>query len=178
MPLVEYTSLEEDEDLQERWANLVANIVTIDGKTLLKQNCLEVLKRISNDEAKFLDHIFALLLSRRIERFESEKRQAIEYKLRMKIQRPEDYPLHTFTFSITKTSERLSQPRRATELTVSNLVALGLIKWVPEVNVLNAEKSDTDPDDQDLDIDLEVFDSETIRLTNLGYEFIELCQTK
>ncbi len=59
---------------------------------------------------------------------------------------------------------------------VSNLVTLGVIKWEPEVQINNAEKSYADPDDTSLDIDIEVYDSERIGITNLGFEFVQMCK--
>lgn len=174
-PLIEFSSLEEDEILQEKWSNLIANIVTIDGKTLLKQNCIEILKRISNDEVKFLDHLFGELSIRRIERLKMEQPEGF-FKGDKKS--PTDLPLHWFSFSLKVIGDEVGISRAEIDLIVSNMVALGLLKWEPEVNVISAEKSYADPSDQSLNIDIEVFDSESIRLTNLGFEFVNLCSEK
>lgn len=172
-PLVEYSSLEEDELLQEKWAKLITNIVTIDGKILLKQNCIDILKRLSNGDAKFIDYIYEDFLSKRMERY--KRAQESEYVLSDR--KLEDYPLSWFSFNLNKLAENLKRTRAEIELIVSNLVALGLVKWQPEVYINNAEKSDIDPNDTSLDVDVDVYDDESISLTNLGYEFVLMCKT-
>jgi hypothetical protein len=103
VPLLEFSSLEEDELLQEKWSNLIANIVTIDGKTLLKQNCIDILKKISNSEAKLLDYLFHKIKERRIKMFYDEKHSFF----RDKKPSPNDFPLHYFPFSLTELSDSI-----------------------------------------------------------------------
>lgn len=171
-PLVEYSSLEEDELLQEKWSKLIANIVSIDGKILLKQNCMDILKRISNEDAKLIDYLYEDFLSKRAKRY--KRTQKSNYSISNR--KLEDYPLSWFTFDLKEISEKLKHTRAEVELIISNLVALSLVKWEPEVYVNSAEKSDTDPNDTNLNVDVEVYDDESIRLTNLGYEFVLMCK--
>jgi hypothetical protein len=62
------------------------------------------------------------------------------------------------------------------ETLLSNLVALGTLKYETEVDVSSAEKSSEDPSDTSLDIDLDVSDYDSIRITKLGFVFVELCR--
>ncbi|CAL2104592.1 conserved protein of unknown function [Tenacibaculum sp. 190130A14a] len=173
-PLVQFSSLEENPDLQEKWSKLITNVVLIEGKTLLKQNCIEIISKLSNEEAILLDFLHDLFIKKRQARYEKAKRDQL-FKPEREL---EDYPLRWFSFSLKEISKGNKIERTDLELMISNLVALGVVKWEPEVEVYNAEKSDTDPDDTSLDIDIEVYDSETIRITNLGLEFVQMCKIK
>lgn len=175
VPMLEFSSLEEDENLQKRWANLIANIVTLEGNLLLKQNSLDILKKISSEEAKFLDHLFIQIKNQRYTKFEKQR----TYQVSTKYTKPEDYPLHSFLFKVSKLSIINNITTQAElDLMLSNLVALGLVKWAPQVDVISAEKSYTDPDDTSLNIDIDIYDSESITITNLGYEFVKLCSSE
>ena len=172
-PLVQLSSLEENPNLQDRWAKLITNIVRIEGQTLLKQNAIEIISKISNEEAQLIDFLHDFYLEKRQSRF--EKYQESAYR-EFKDKKIEDFPLKWFSFSLTEISKRKKTKIAVLELMVSNLTTLGVVKWEPEVEVYNAEKSDTDPEDTALNIELEVFDSETIKLTYLGLEFVRLCK--
>lgn len=56
IPLIESSSLEEDETMQQRWANLLANAAT--GFIGIKANYVEILKELSPLEASILDKIY------------------------------------------------------------------------------------------------------------------------
>lgn len=55
-PIMEGCSVEEDESLQEKWVNLLANAVT--GITDVETNFVDVLKSLSPLDAKVLDYCF------------------------------------------------------------------------------------------------------------------------
>ena len=76
-PLLEYSSFEEEETMQERWAALLARAA--DPKYIHKNNlyCLEILKQISPTEAKVLDAMF--------EFHPLEYLRSIDYKERDKV---------------------------------------------------------------------------------------------
>ncbi len=174
-PLVHFSSLEENIDLQERWAKLITNIVRTEGRDLLKQNSIEIISKISNEEAQLIDFIYELFIKKREERFEKFKNRKFELFKDRKI---EDYPLKWFSFTLKEISESKKIELYELELMISNLTTLGVVKWETEVDVSNAEKSDTDPYDTSLDIDLDVYDSESIKLTHLGLEFVKMCKLK
>lgn len=56
VPLIENSSLEEEEGMQERWANLLANAAA--GKCEVNPNWIEILKELSPVEANMLDNIY------------------------------------------------------------------------------------------------------------------------
>ncbi len=174
VPLVQFCSLEENTDLQEKWSKLITNVVLIEGEILLKQNCIEIISKISNEEASLLDFLHELFMKKRQKRYERDQnREWLKSKKELK-----DYPLRWFSFSLKEITEGKKIERLDLELMISNLVALGVLKWEPEAEVHTAEKSDTDPEDTSIDIDIEVYDSETIKMTNLGYEFVQMCKIK
>ena len=51
-PLVEYASYEEDENLQDLWAKLIENILSLPASVILQQTAIEVLNKVSNEEVK------------------------------------------------------------------------------------------------------------------------------
>ena len=74
-------------------------------------------------------------------------------------------------------SGELNRPLEDLELQISNLVSLGTVKFVPEVEVLSAT-TDKYSEDGDVEIELDVSDYEKIQLTKLGVIFVELCKKK
>ncbi|MDD2516235.1 MAG: Abi-alpha family protein [Candidatus Gracilibacteria bacterium] len=56
MPLIENASLESEDELQEKWANLLANSLT--NKKDIKPAFIEILKELSSIEVKILDKIY------------------------------------------------------------------------------------------------------------------------
>lgn len=173
-PLVQLSSLEENQDLQQRWAKLITNIVRVDGQTLLKQNSIEIISKISNEEAQLIDFLHKLSFEKRDQRFKHYNQLSIEIDdvKKMKIER---FPLKSISFSLREISERKIIKSTELELMISNLNTLGVTKWKTEVNVLTAEKLYPDPDDSELEIDLDVYDDDKIMLTSLGLEFIKMC---
>jgi hypothetical protein len=55
-PILENSSLEEEESMQDKWANLLANAVT--GREKIRPNFAEILKELSPVEATILDSLF------------------------------------------------------------------------------------------------------------------------
>lgn len=152
VPMLENSSLEEDEDLQERWANLIANIVTIDGRTLLKQNCIDILRKVSNDEVHFLEKLFF----DDIESHEFLKRSEI---INLELE-PRNY-----VSEINSIAEDLSLKENV-KLIVANLISLGLIERSIQTEAVNVGEY----------IIVEKDDTNFIKLTQLGTEFVRLCK--
>jgi hypothetical protein len=59
--IVQRGTIEEDEDLQDRWANLLANATDSRGQILVKTAFPDILKQISRDEANYLDELFEIM---------------------------------------------------------------------------------------------------------------------
>lgn len=174
-PLVDYCSYEEDENLQNLWANLIKNVLSRPTSIILQQNAIEVLNKVSNDEVKILDYVFEQLKRKREQR--SAKLKGIPQKWGKKtLINPEDFRIDWFSFKVIDISQALGIDEEELETQISNLVALGTLKYETEVEVNSAEKSSQDPDDTSLDIDLDVSDYDFIRITKLGYVFVQLCR--
>jgi len=56
MPLLENASLESEDELQEKWANLLVNSLT--NQKEIKPSYIEILKELSSIEVKILDSIY------------------------------------------------------------------------------------------------------------------------
>jgi hypothetical protein len=89
-PLVEFSSYEEDENLQELWAKLITNILSRPTSVILQQNAIEVLNKVSNEEVRILNYIFDKLKIKRKER--ADKLQGKEQNWGGRIMKnPEDF---------------------------------------------------------------------------------------
>lgn len=65
LPLSQYASTEENPDLQERWAALLANTVTSDEA--VHRSFPEILRQLGSSEARLLDKAFDYLVSKATE---------------------------------------------------------------------------------------------------------------
>lgn len=73
-PMVEFSSLEEDSNLQDRWSHLISNTLTKESSVRLERKCVLILSNISIDEAIFFDNLFSIALEKRKEKFEFYKK--------------------------------------------------------------------------------------------------------
>ena len=62
VPLIEYSSLEEEPILQKKWSALIANISTNKDQDIFVKNYIETLNRMSSTEVKILDSLFDSIL--------------------------------------------------------------------------------------------------------------------
>lgn len=179
-PLIEYSSLEEDENLQTKWSNLVAHILGGNKDEIFQQNCITILNKISSDEAKLLDELSTSLQKKKQNRLKRD----IEYydntntffsEPEKKVRKIEDYPLDSFTFGMNELSRDTSIPLSDLEFSISNLIALGLLKWETNVEV-EAKKSSEDPSDQEIDVDVSVYNNDEFIFTSIGDKFIKVCK--
>lgn len=179
-PLIEYSSYEEEEKLQDKWSKLTTHILTDNGDIVFQQNCIGILNRLSTEEAILLDNLHNILCERRTDRF---KRQKQFYQLTLsgenipsKPESPEGYSLNSFTFTIAAVARQFNIPAQSLEFRISNLIALGLIKWETTVDI-RAERSD-DPDEKEIDVDVDVFNNDEFIFTSLGDKFVRVCEMK
>jgi len=180
-PLIEFSSYEEEEQLQNKWAELTAHILGGNGDVVFQQNCIAILNRLSMEEAVLIDKLHDILNERRIGKFGKEK---MYYQATLmgdyipsKPDSAEGYPLETFVFDIYNVSKDLKISRQALEFHVSNLVALGLLKWETDVHV-NARKTSDDPEDKEIDVDVDVYNNDGFIFTPLGDRFVKVCESK
>lgn len=179
-PLIEFSSYEEEEKLQDKWSRLTAHILSGNGDIIFQQNCITILNRLATEEAILLDKLHDILSERRVNKFEKEKLYyqgtllGDEY-IPSKPASPEGYALELFVFDIGTVSKDLKLPRQTLEFSVSNLVALGLLKWETDVHV-SAEKSSEDPEDKDVDVSVDVYNNDVFIFTPLGDKFVKVCE--
>lgn len=181
-PLIEFSSYEEDENLQEMWAKLIKNILSKPFPIILQQDAISVLNKISNDEARILNYVYDNVKQKRIDRAKKDARMPTldlffnSENNNNNRKNPKDYKIDWFSVSLKSISTVLKIDEEDLETLISNLVALGTLKYETEIEVTNAEKSSEDPDDKELDIELDVTDYNYIKITKLGYVFVELCE--
>jgi len=173
-PMLEFSSYEEEENLQELWAKLIKNILLKPTSILMQQNAVGILNKISNQEAIILHKIYTKLIYERQKRSDNSNSIPSIFEGNKKT-KPEDFRLDWFSFTIDEIAKELNISQDDLETDISNLVALGTLKYETEVEISSAEKSNEDPSDTSLDIDLDVSDYTSIRITKLGFVFIELC---
>jgi len=173
-PLIDFSSYEEDEKLQDKWAHLIKNISIKPFNTTIQLTCVQILNKMSSDEALLLDYLYEKLVKKRIDWANQENMQPSLFGDKYRKQ-PIDYRIDWITFELQQLSKDLIRPLEDLELQISNLVSLGTVKFVPEVEVVSAT-ADKDSEDGDVDIELDVNDYEKVQLTKLGFIFVELCK--
>jgi len=172
-PMIEHSSLEENESLQEKWSKLIANTLTEDRQVRLEQNCVNILSHISPDEAILLDELLELAKKSRQERFNKYKTSNWKPK---HINVLEDIKLTNVYLSKKNIDELIDLDSSELEVLISGLVSLAVVKWeTPEVEV-TASRYSGEPDDLDIDVDVNVYDPTGIYLTKLGIDFIKICE--
>lgn len=180
-PLIEYSSLEEEENLQDKWSNLIAHILGGDKEVVFQQNCITILNRLSAEEAKLLDKLHDILLEKRITRHQKLVEQHEKGKIRhpqlykTPPKKPEEFSLDSFTFNIARLSTDINIPVSELEFSISNLISLGLLKWETDVEV-EATKSSEDPEDTGIDVDVNVYNNDDFIFTSIGDKFIKICK--
>ena len=177
-PLLEYCSLEENEDLQDKWAKLITNILSRPTPMVLQQNAISILNKISNEEVVLLNSIFNSLMERRVKSLERYNNQWSEREMQLSREKTiNDFRIDNYAFKIKDLVSEHKSSADEMEIQISNLVALGTLKYELEVDVLSATKN-SGLNADDVDIELDVNDYDNIRMTKLGFAFVELCTIK
>jgi len=101
LPIIENSALEEEDLIQEKWANILANAIT--AKKDIKPNYAEILKELSSLEIIILDKLF------------NESNEEKDYQKRKQLQ-----------FSKQKISEEFSLSNEQADLIIENLYRLNL----------------------------------------------------
>jgi len=178
-PLIDYSSLEEEEELQVKWSKLTAHILSVTSDTVFHQNCISILNKLSSEEAVLLDQLHDKLNQKRTSKFQTQEaysQQTISRELiPLKPPSPGGYPLDHFTYSISAISKEMNLPKNTIQFSVSNLVALGLLKWETDVEV-DAEKASEDPEDRNIEVNVDVYNNDDFIFTPLGDRFVEVCE--
>jgi hypothetical protein len=174
-PLIELSSYEEEESLQQKWAQLTAHVIVNNSDTIFQQNCINVLNRISNEESIFLDKLYSLFQEKQILKQEKNSLMAKKYPelFKSKVEKP--ILAYELKFGINEVSKKFNLSNNVLDFQLSNLIAIGLLNWDTTVEV-NAEKSDEDPEDKDIDVDVDVSNYDTFVFSSLGLKFVEVCK--
>ena len=162
-PLLNGASLQDDEDLQTRWAALLANAANPAKDPEVLPSFVEVLKNISPDEARFLTRLFE---------YHAERNGLCDPR---SLRSPDDFSLGTeaalLQFTVTTRDEYQaalqSDDRRRIRMFLGNFGRLGIVRHrertVPEV-VFDSNPSRAI-----------TFDREYV-LTPFGNSFLLACQ--
>lgn len=180
-PLIEFCSLEEEENLQNKWANLIAHILGGDREVVFHQNCISILNRISSEEVILLDALHNVLQDKRnthYQRLLSYYNNALAKHPQTKASAPklpDEYSLDTFTFFVDRFSKDLKFSNSNFDLNLANLISFGLLKWEVEVDV-SASKKSREPADTDIEVDVNVSNSDIFIFTPIGDKFVKICK--
>nr|WP_225738110.1 Abi-alpha family protein [Flavobacterium sp. PL002] len=179
VPLIEKTSVEEDELLQDKWANLIANIATT-AENGLEPRLIGTLSSLSSLEAKILDFIhedFYVQRQLRLAKLLNSKYESKKYT-------EEDITLEDITISYNSVKEDFELTDEFTKIYIDNLVSLGLLRYEePEIDIDNGSTSaDINEDEEDksvelnLDLSANYNSSDDFHITAFGNYFIKQCK--
>lgn len=175
-PLIEYSSLEEDEGMQNTWAQVIANISSYDTEQSFNLKCIEILKEITPNEILLLDHLFLI--------FKKEEKEILDkwkdnehYKDRTSVS-PENSVFAPWTIR-----EELKMTEEQISLYVDRLISFGVLKLEqPELGESSHRTTISDDfsgREQTVEIkNYELYTSERIHFTSFGLYFIKLCKFK
>lgn len=173
-PLVEYSSLEEDEKMQTTWANVIANISTYDTEQSFNLKCIEILKEITPNEVLFLDFLFKKFKDKEKATLEKWKNKSL-FRDRTSVS-PDNSIFAPWNFL-----DDLKMTQEQIDLYVDRLVSFGVMKFEqPELNESTSETVITDifsGHNQSIELkNYELSTSHRIHFTNFGLYFIQLCK--
>lgn len=203
-PLLDYTSLEDDETLQDKWAILLGNMVDSD-QNIENHVFPYILSQISVSEYKSLEITF-IQKNTRIEKLNKElqdfkkdypqKEKELEEKIRQST-RIDTWTFRNQLYQLKNQESKLKNQLLQSgtldenglkEFEVSNLVRLGLIKNVIQhyvhadpIKIPYRRNYEYDEYPEDLKIDIELGiepDYEYHILTELGELFVKACTEK
>lgn len=173
-PLIEYSSLEEDEQVQNTWANVIANISTYDTEQSFNLKCIEILKEITPNEIILLDYLF--------EKFKTKEKETLEkwkdkewFKNRTSVS-PDNSIFSPWTFK-----DELKMTKEQIDLYVDRLVSFGVVKFEqPELSESSSDAEITDVfsgTKQTIEVkSYELNTSDCIHFTSFGLYFVKLCK--
>ena len=173
-PLVEYSSLEEDEKIQNIWSNVIANISSYETEQSLNLKCIEILKEITPDEIIILDLFF--------DKFKEDEKVTLEkwksqswFKERVSV-----YPDNSI-FAPWDYKDTLKMTQEQLDLYIDRLISFGVIRY--EQPNLRESKENAGVVDyftgttQSVEVkSYELETSERVHFTNFGLYFVKLCK--
>lgn len=173
-PLVEYSSLEEDEKMQTTWANVIANISTYDTEQSFNLKCIEILKEITPNEVLLLDFLF--------DKFKEEEKTTLEkWKDKSWFKDRTSVSPDNSIFAPWNLKDDLKMNQEQLDLYIDRLVSFGVIKFEqPELSESTSETVITDTFagfNQSIEVkNYELNTSDRIHFTSFGLYFVRLCK--
>jgi len=150
-PLIDLSSVEEDPKIQEKWANVIANLASYDSLEMFNKNCINLLGTLSADEIAILDYLYAEFVKERTDLMEKRETRLIFRDL--------DIGPSEVTFDPFEIGIQFGLSDTSIKLYVENLIALGLLQF------------------EELELeDEELVKSSDVYLTYLGHYFVRLCK--
>ena len=181
VPLLEGCSLEEDDFLQEKWANLLVNI-TVSPENGLESKLIKTLSNLNSYEAQILDFSFEEMHKNRLHEYEKKKSWG---RLFDKITL-EEIKIEDTVVKFKSVKERFKIADHFVFIYIDNLVLLGLFKYEePEIKVENqsttGEIVEDEEDEKKVEFELDVTanysQSNNFKITTYGRYFIEQCKS-
>ena len=172
--LIEKSSVEEDETLQDKWANLIANIVT-SPENGLEPRLINTLSSLSSLEAKILDFInedFYVQRQLKLAKLLNSPYLTIKYT-------EQDIKLEDIIISFDSVKENFELSDEYTKIYIDNLESLGLLRYEdPDIDIDDGSTSaylNEDIIDLNLDISASYSNSDDFVITAFGNYFIKNC---
>lgn len=158
LPIIQNASIEDNDDLQDRWAALLANAANPGADVAVLPAFVEILKQLSSIEAKLLDDIY----SRQV-----ETPGANVYFIPYTSQ-PDFYKAYCAIIGNNSVESGQQNPNQEKEFNVliSNFLRLRLIEYAPQL--IQFTERDLPPAPQ--------IRPENLMFTNLGAAFMKACR--
>ncbi len=145
-PLLNHSSLEENEDLQLKWAKLIKNILTVKIEEVVQQKAVEVLSKMSNADARVMDHMYSQFIKAYFHG-----------------------GLESMSIGIENISHWAKLETEYAKTVTSNLVSLGMLKNTIK-GTGTGQASGASVSVQSIKVD----DESEFRLTKIGFEIMKL----
>ena len=183
IPLIEKSSVEEDELLQVKWANLIANMATT-AENGLEPRLINTLSMLSSLEAKIMDYIYDNFKVKRQMELDRLSRSPFSSKKYTE----KDIKLKDITILFSSIKKQFKLDDEFAKIYVDNLESLGLLAFEePEIEIDNGSTSADLNDDEkdktqyiDLDLDISAYynSSDDFHLTAFGNYFVNQCKSQ
>lgn len=180
VPLLEYTSLEENPSLQETWAKLISNLVTVKSNSIIKKRAVEAMSKLSNEDILIMN-----ILYEQLDHYSFRYKYYIK-DLKGKVNITEMYDSMKDDYCSTwELKEYFKSQNHNSELELFNLVDLGILDYKKTVNISKRTTSYFNEGVEAItksnfkdSFDVEFEQNKSVKFTRFGIEFIALCRDK
>lgn len=180
VPLLEKSSLEEDDNLQTKWANLISNIAS-SKEHGIEHKLVNTLSNLSSEEARILDYLQSKFDFKRNQIFQRSQQSYRKHKALNEI------TPNNIQFSFSNIKNQFSLTDEFTNIYINNLESLGILRNDdPEINIEDGfsdgeiieEKHKDRPQSIDLNLDLSTsyIKSDNFYFTSYGLFFVYQCK--